>query len=63
LVPLLNKYKGGWVENGQINGLVYGQKTSSIISGIHYKKIPKEYSGIQFETNRLLTQEYHKYRD
>ncbi len=61
LVPLLNKYKGGWLENGQINGLVYGQKTSFIISGIHYKKIPKEYSGIQFETNRLLTKEYHKY--
>ncbi len=61
MVPKSYTYKGDWIDNGQVNALVYGQNTGFIISGIHHKKEPRNYAGIRFDTKTSLTKDFHKY--
>lgn len=57
-----SRYEGDWLDNGQINGLVYAQQTSSIIAGIHYR-MPggQSYNGRKLNTLQNITTGFHRY--
>ncbi|KAI2807310.1 hypothetical protein BLOT_009274 [Blomia tropicalis] len=62
LKPRHMKYAGSWVDNGQMNGLVYAQQADSIITGIHYNMSHgQSYLGRLMKTKYNLTDSYHLY--
>lgn len=62
LRPLNSRYSGNWLDNGQINILVYNQQHSAIIAGIHYRMSPERtYMGRKLYTNRNITNSFNRY--
>nr|QER90684.1 beta-1,3 glucanase [Dermatophagoides pteronyssinus] len=62
LRPVEPKYSGDWLNNGQINGLVYAQQQSAIIAGIHYKMpAGQSYMGRKLYTQRNITRSFNNY--
>jgi len=62
LKPKDKKYPGSWLDNGQINGLVYAQQLDSITMGIHYKMSQEQsYIGRKIATKQNLTRTFHLY--
>lgn len=51
-----------WLDNGQINGLVYSQQGDSISAGLHYRMHHgHSYAGRKFSTKQNLTSSFHFY--
>ena len=62
LKPKHKQYLGSWLDNGQINGLVYAQQADSITVGIHYKmNHSQSYIGRKVATKQNLTNSFHLY--
>lgn len=62
LKPKGKQYAGSWLDNGQINGLVYAQQGDSLTAGIHYKMSQgQSYVGRKVATRQNLTTDFHLY--
>lgn len=62
LKPVSYKYSGDWLDNGQINLMVYSQQPGSIVGGLHYKMANgHSYVGRKFRSGANLTQEFHRF--
>ncbi|KAF7491599.1 Beta-glucanase [Sarcoptes scabiei] len=62
LQPNQSRYPGDWLDNGQINGLVYAQQKSAIIAGVHYKMSGgQSYIGRKLYTQRNITKSFNRY--
>lgn len=62
LKPKQPKYPGDWLDNGQINMLVYAQQASFIIGGLHYRMpLGQSYNGRKLNTQSNVTKEFQLY--
>lgn len=63
LKPKEKVHRGtSWLDNGQINGLVYAQQGDSISAGLHYRMLHSHsYAGRKFSSKENLTSSFHLY--
>lgn len=63
LKPKEKVHRGtSWLDNGQINGLVYSQQAESISAGLHYRMDHgHSYAGRKFSTKQNITNSFHLY--
>lgn len=62
LRPKGKKYNGTWLDNGQMNGLVYAQQGDAITAGLHYRMDENHsYVGRKMATKQNITSSFHLY--